>query len=424
MRSLVCLFLLFAVSPSWGSQAMTNIVDSAAAWDCHAAYTNNTLRIEAVEVSEWNPARRIDRLPFDMPFQLVVGPDAADRAAADAALTTVVTSMPTHIRTYFERHRLLAPLQQWMIRRFKPGVSNEAQYVSAAAHPNVWRAKDFDLVRLAAAAKGLTSNDVPMMAVLSPLYEGYVPDPIRRAEPLIDYPDPRPEQVYETPFGAAIVLRAMEQRRKFRFVAKGCPYWDRNVNFRWVSKQRSVRIDHLQGLRNKYPVERGNGELVISSSGGVVRSDVLVFARYGEGPWGPPSVISLLRIPNERRQYDQEGRIQSVQYVRDTGIIPQLYQNKPWRDVYVQDLLGAVVGFQRTREGEIWDVPYSIVGERVIETYSSDMPKETVKVRYFTRPDDPTTLDYEETSETVRYPDKPFVPRSRGEFPPAKRKRR
>ena len=419
MNKLIAIFLLLLSSAALGSQALTNLVNAAAAQACFAAYTNNVLRIEPVSSLEWNPARRLDRLPFDMPFQLAVGPDPADRAAAEAALTTVATSMPTHIRAYYTQHRLLAPLQRWMLSRFKPGISNEAQYVTAAAHPNVWRAKDFDLVRLAAAAQNLTSNSVPILASLAPVFGEFKLSPIVRAEPFVDYPDPRPEQVYETPVGAAIVLRAMEQKRKFRFCASGYPFRNRKVNFRWVAKSRGLPIGPLSGNWD-YPPAKGYGEITLNWAVG--RRDILVFARYGEGAWGPPSVISFYGLPNEKRQYDRDGRLQSLEYLVQQGVIPELYQLKPWKDVFVRDAIGNVIGFQRTRKGDFRDTLFSGFGERVIETYAGDVPKVTAKVRYFTRPDDPLTLDYEELEETVRHPNRPVEPRNRGEFPMMKRK--
>ena len=410
------------------SAAMSNVVESAAAWASYADYTNNVLRIAPVLPTEWSvsdPRRKVDRLPANMPFHLAVGSDPADRVAAEAALAAVTTSMPAHVRSYFAQHRLLAPLQQWLIRRSHPSVTNEATYLKVAAHPAVWTAKDFDLARLAQVAANLTSNAVPMMAVLRPLYEGFTTSPIRRAEPLVDYPDPRPEETYATPFGVSVVLRASERRRKFRFVASGYPFGGRNVTFKWVPVGVSVGGFPWEDWRERQSVspERGCGEVQLWWAGGT-RRDVLVFARYGEGPWGPPSVISFYSLPNERRQYDREGRIESIDYLQDPSVIPALYQNKPWKDTFEMDSLGNVIGFQRTRRGQFREERFSWAGEFVTETYASDLPKTTRKVRYFTRPDDPATLDYEITDETVAYKMGAFEPRDRGEFPPPKKSSR
>ena len=398
------------------SPAMTNLVDATAARDCFAAYTNNILRLAAVDASEWNPSRRRDRLPFNMPFQLAVGPSAEDRAAAAAALETVTTSMPAHIRAYFVRHRLLAPLQQWMLRRCRPGVTNEAQYIAATAHPAVWQAKDFDLEHLSSAAKLLTSNSVPMLAALTPLYENFTAHPIRRAEPIVDYPDPRPEQTYGTPFGVAIVLRAVEARRKFRFMATGYPFRDRNVNFKWVS--RGVGIGPLCGQRENYPVEKGFADIVVNWAGGR-RQDVLVFARYGDGPWGPPSVLSFYSVPNERRKYGKDGKIERIEYLQTDAVIPQLYQNKAWVDEYQRDPLGNIIGYLRyKRDGGLRGEPFSARGESVVESYPDESPKVAAKVRYFTRPDG--ALDYEITADQETYRQGSCLPTDRGEFPTGK----
>lgn len=409
------------------SAAMTNVVEAAAAQAAFADYTNNVLRVETALTSEWddaNPRRKVDRFPANMPFQLVTGADPADRAMAEAALATVATSMPRHIRDYFVRHRLLAPVQQWMIRRAHPSVTNEEAYLKAVAHPVVWKARDFDLARLAKLSAQLTSNTVPVMAVLHSVYGEFAPSPIRRAEPLVDYPDPRPEETYATPFGVSVVLRAVERRRKFRFVASGYPFGGRNVTFKWVPVGASVGGFPWEDWRERQNVspERGCGEVQVWWGGG--RRDVLVFARYGEGPWGPPSVVSLYSLPNERRQYDREGRIASIEYAEDGEVIPQLYQNKPWKDLFVPDSLGNVTGFLRTRRGQFREERFSGRGEFILETYANDLPKTAQKVRYFTRPDDPTTLDYELADETVEYKLQTFEPRNRGEFPPPRPRRR
>ena len=427
-----CLFAaLFARAGVPFSAAMTNVADAASAWAAYADYTNNVLRIETASSAEWdvsNPRHTIDRFPANMPFQLVVGTAYEDRQMAERALRTSVIRMPADIREYFTRHHLLAPLQQWLIRRSHPSVTNEESYLSFAAHPAVWQAKDFDLDRLGKLAASLTSNSVPVLAVLQPIYEGYKGSPIKFAEPFVDYPDPRTEETYATPFGISVVLRALENRRKFRFLATGYPFGGRNVSYKWISlSPRSVSIGGYPAedwdVRKRLVPERGYGEVVLGW-GGAERRDVLVFARYGEGAYGPPSVISFYRVPNERRRYDRNGRIESVEYLADQTAIPWVYQNKPWKDLYLQDSLGNVIGFQRMRTGIFEKMPFAGPAEFVTETYPGDLPKTTKKVRYFTRPEDPTTLDFEVTGETVEHKMQSFEPRDRGEFPNAGTRRR
>jgi len=409
----------------WTSAAFTNLTEAAAAQKAAAEYAGNVLSVVAVESSEWNDSNRpVDRLPANMPFQLTVGADPADKAAAEAALTTVCTSMPSSIRSYFAGLRALAPVQQWIVRRARPGVTDEKTYLSAAAHGPVWRARDFDTDALARVAGSMTSNSLPILVKLSPIFGEYAADPILRAEPFLDYSDPRPELTYATPFGVAVVLRAYERRRKFRLVATGWPLRDANVNFLWVpicrGRAGGASVGAFRGRLTDCTPVRGYGEITLDWWTARSRVDVLVFARYGNGPYGPPSVVSFYAVPNERRAYDRQGRIERIDYVKAADVVPALYQNKPWRDEFVWNEIGQLVGFKRTRLGEFRDERFGLPTESVVETFANERPKVAEKVRYFTRSDDPLTLDYETTGETVTHTPKEEVYRLRGEFPTEK----
>ena len=409
------------------SPAMSNVVDAAAMTAALADYTNNVLRIAAVDASEWsvaNPRQPLDRLPANMTFQLAVGPDAEDRRMAEEAVALATTSMPAHVRNYFAAFRSVAPALQWIFRRARPGVTNEAAYLSARANGPVWRAKDFDLDAVACISRNMASNNIPILSTVRLLFEDWPDAPIKRALPLVDYPDPRPEVTYETPFGAAVVLRAPEAMRKFRFMATSWPIRDGRISFSWVPLSPGVRIQGFQG-RSDYSPSRGCAEIVLDRRQMRGRADVAVFARYDEGPHGPPTILSFYLVPNERRTYDRQGRITRIEYQQAKAVIPQLYQNKPWRDDYVLDTAGNVTGFTRVRTGGFRQEGFSAFGEYVVETHASGQPKVTSKVRYFTRPDDSDVLDYEITDEETTHPLRRFEPRHRGEFPaPVVRARR
>lgn len=419
---------------AWGavaSPALDNVIDAAGMARLLAGYTNNVLAVAATTTNEWdvsNSRRLVDRLPANMACQLAVGAAPDDRRAAEAAIAAATNAMPPHVRGHFSRLHVMAPLLQRIIRRCRPGVTNENVYVTKAAHPAVWRAKDFDLGRIEAYARNLMSNDVPLVVSLRPVYGEYRESPITRAVPGLDYSDPRPEVTYETPYGAAIVLRARENRRKFRFYATAWPVNDAKVTFKWVPLSTlstyGISVQPFQWRRQEYPMERGFGEITLNWSLVRGRQDVAVFARYGDGPWGPPSVISFCVVPNEKRTYDREGRIVRMEHVPMKEVWPQIFQNKPWKDEFEISSFGHVVGFRRLRTGSVREELFTIGGEAVAETYAGDQPKVTNKVRYFTREDDPATLDYEVTDEEVRYPLQSFVPRGRGEFPVLKAIRR
>ena len=402
------------------SQALLSLSDGDAIQRAFADYTNNVLRVEQVEDAEWNdvnPRRRVDVLPANLPFRLVTGPAARDLRMAESAVETVTTSMPVQVRQFFSKCGILAPTVQWLLRRCRPGVTNETDYLSPSTHPLVWRAQDFDLDALAKTAGMMISNSIPMIARIGLLHEEYKVNPIRRAEPLVDYPDPRAETWCETPYGIAIALRAPENRRKFRFWASSWPVRDRNVNYRWVRLNPGrVSASRIQGQAQLSP-EKGYAEIVLNWTEVRGRLDFAVFARYGDGPYGPPSMISFFTVPNEIRQYDPQGRIAKVSYRKADAVIPALYQNKFWEDAYELDDQGRILGFLRTRSGGVKGGRFSATGEFIVETYPDGSPQTAKKVRYFTSPSDSSVLDYEVTDETVSYRQGAFEPRTRGEFP-------
>ena len=147
------------------------------------------------------------------------------------------------------------------------------------------------------------------------------------------------------------------------------------------------------------------------------RMDILVCARYGNGPYGPPALISFYVIPNEKRTYDKSGFIDRIEYMRQDVMIPQLYQNKEWTDMYKVDPKGNILGFVRLKAGLlVGKEDFSVNGEYVHEFQAEDMPKIVSPVKYFTKIDDPGALDYEILSERKTLPFRAVEPRNRGEF--------
>ena len=416
--SLICSTLVSA------SGAMTALVDSAAAEAAVCDYTNNVLRVVAVDPSEWSVGKNgrvTDLLPANMAFQLAVGPDAEDRRMAELAIATVTNSLPSGVREHYAGLHVIAPVVQTLLRRCRPGVATEADHLSPKAHPSVWRAQDFDLPRLEESAKLMTSNGYPLSVFLQPVYGEYAPNPIERAVPTLDYPDLRREATFETPFGAGIVLRAPENARKFRFRVRAWPVDGEAVTFRWVSVSASkANVASFLCTPAMTPAD-GYGEITFNWSSVRDRLDVAVFARYGDEPCGAPSIISFYRQPTERRTYGRGGAIETISYGKAKKLIPELVYEKFWTDEYAYDILGRPTGFTRKKEGSFLKEYFSADGEVVEETYASDAPKETRKVRYFADPSDPTRLLYEVEPEIRTRPDG-FNVRNRGEFFPKRRR--
>jgi len=430
-QSLSVILTVFSYYMAFASDTLTAVSSQTEADRSFAAYTNNELKIVSTAIEEWdavNPYKVVDRLPANLTCHLAVA-RVGDAHVAEAAIETVKTSMPAHVRAYFTQYKVMGPFLNWILRRCKPGVVDEKSYLVSRVHRAVWSADEFDLPKLAQVAHDVTSNSVPLVTALQPVYGEFARFPTRKAAPLVDYPDPRPEQTFVTPCGIGVVLRAVENRRKFRFAAYAGRPDDTKVNFKWVVMSTSgatfgVTVTAMNGQWREFSPEKGYGEIVLDWMRLGARVDVAVFARHGVGPYGPPSIISFYKVPNERRTYDREGRIDRIEYAKSDFLIPELFQNKQWTDDYVIDDIGHVIGFVRKRYNQaINPERFSNEGEYVVEAYPSGLPKTSRRVRYFASPADPAILDYEITTASVDHPMQTFVPRDRGEFPTVRKRR-
>ena len=139
--------------PAW-----RNTVDAKAAEETMRAYTSSVIRCE------WageNP--NVERfIPANMAFQFAVAGDSDVTNRVRKVLEESAGALVPSVRSGLERLGLLNSTLQWMVRICRPGITNEAQYLSARAHPAVFRESDFDAAKLKALAKRLTGANIPL----------------------------------------------------------------------------------------------------------------------------------------------------------------------------------------------------------------------------------------------------------------------
>ena len=172
------------------------------------------------------------------------------------------------------RRGLLAPTIQSIIRKSLLGVTNETAYLSSRAHPTAFPAGGLNLKRLKDLSAGLTVEAIPPLAVLA-----VTTDPL-------PVPPAFPELTYGSAFAWAYVLRADEQVRTFRIVAKGAK------EFAFVQTHGTgvdVRIEREAPDRAKVFIDRRG----MSPTN---RVDIAVFGRNLGTDWGNPSFVSFARM--------------------------------------------------------------------------------------------------------------------------------
>lgn len=360
--------------PAW-----RNTVDASAAAVALQSYTSNVIRCE------W--AGRDDKvrsmIPANLIFHFAVSGDAEVTNRVQAVLEAAAAALDPKLRAELERFGLLNPTLQWLVRSSRSGMSDRNHYVNPRNHPAVFRESDFNIDMLTNAARRVTGSKVPHPVVVA---IGYSPDkaPLGKAMPGADYPDILPEETFVTPYGAAIVLRAPEVRRKLKLRATAYPQSRRKVRYIWRASGAGWFMDWTPDAFETR--DRGYAYFVYDTSKVGVRTDIMVFALVDDAICGAPTIISIYNPPLAKRKFEK-GRLQSIEYLSKSNIVPYdigpIWIPHVWKDEYVRDGRGRTMTVSRHMPGQFRPQTFAATGEIALSLSSSGYPLVTQAVEYF-----------------------------------------
>ena len=136
------------------------------------------------------------------------------------------------------------------------------------------------------------------------------------------------------------------------------------------------------------------------------RVDIGVFVE-NEKHFSAPAFLSLTYLDNQKRVYDEDGRIQVVDYadaeISKNYVDPLLDFRKDWRDEYQYDDAGQLLGWNRIRGEQ--KQRFTFDGCLVTKADDQDRPLEAKPVRYAARqqPGQASALEQVETDEVAKY---------------------
>lgn len=395
------------------------MVDGDEAQRLSEAYMHNTLAVTYVGPAAWNErsagrhTRRAtaDFIPANAPFHIPVVGARGHVEHVRSALAAMTNSMQADTLRVLREKSALGPVMQWLVRRtLADGLAHGASYFTPSVHPSVFSTNHFDVAELASAAARLALRDVPPIAYIMSVYDEYERFPLPRKIPGRDYADLQQEETFSTPFAIAVVLRAPEPVRTFRFCARTWAASTANVEYAWkvVHGRGLQNIQAYRGAPNLNP-KAGFAEMLLNRRYMSARLDVAVFSRIGAGPWGPPAIISFFQPPDEASDFYSTGQIREINYQGRVDLddpfrraLLPLCTPRDWVDSFDLDGKGRIVTIQRRRKGSVFaDRFFRPSGERVIEAWASGTPKEAVKVEYFVKDG---MLDYRDSGDVVKYP--------------------
>ena len=301
----------------------------------------------------------------------------------DAFAATLAAFRP-EVKKKLAQSGLLVPTMQMIFRRSNSNLEKAQEYFTGKAHPVVFDGKNLDVVRMIRRAHALKEDALPPFAQFKVVRED-MPVPGR------DYFDFRPHQrLFDTPCAVARVYKTTAGTYSLTLDAQGSrDLGGKPLVYRWSilrGDASRIKIEKLDGegsvvditvpWHHRRPVLPGS---TLESN----RVDVALFVGNGEH-WSAPAILSVYCPDNQKRAYDEQGRVRSIDYNLDNYVDPFLENPRNWRDDYRYDKEGKLLGWTRSREDEEKQL-FSPEGQLVLESAADGTPVRTVPVRYVPR---------------------------------------
>lgn len=375
--------------PMWRSLARAALTDPVQVNSLFQEYVANHIYVYPAH-EDYGRARG-DLITANTPYMLIsVGSSGSDQPLLKA-VAAILASFRPDVKSFLIRNGLIAPTVQWIFRRGQLDINSDDDYLSGRAHPSAFDGKRLNPLNMIEQAHRLEVSEVPPMVRLRVKEEN-------RGEAGTDgIVLGSDETLFDTPSAIARVFRSTAYAKRMVVDASGTT--DPNgaaLTFRW-----SV----LRGDKSRITVRPLNkagsvAEIIIPWDAGIQpvagpnitgdRVEIGVFANNGKN-WSAPAFISLLYPANEKRTYRSDDKIAEVDYddprYQERYVDPVLFPVREWRDAYIYDKSGRLLGWTRSRGNVI--SRFTRDGARVVDSDHLGRPLKAERVRYqFTRQPD------------------------------------
>lgn len=327
-----------------------------------------------------------DVFPANIPYLILSqGSSGSDRVFMNAVAATLAAFRP-EVKAKLAQSGLLMPAVQMIFRRSNKQVATPEDYRTGKAHPTVFEGNQIDMVKMVTMAHEMTTETLPPFCQIEVVEEDL-------GEVGRDYFDSGPrEKFFDTPCAIARIVKSSQfEKRMILSAEKSRDLNGKPLTYHWkvlrgdadritikpLNKDGS-RVELIVPYHTRQPISQGSP---MESN----RVDIGVFANNGRYD-SAPAFVSLSYLDNEQRTYDDQQRIQSIDYgaeaVKNNYVDPLLDTPKDWRDEYHYDKDGKLTGWTRTRDDSTQE--FTAEGRLIVEPATTDQPAKTTEVRYVT----------------------------------------
>jgi len=324
-----------------------------------------------------------DLLLANTPYMVVSqGKSGSDRPFLNA-IASILAAFQPEVKDYLKRNSLLMPTVQMILRQGQFTALKESDYLTYKSHPPVFEASNLDLGSMIRGANELQIKNVPPMVQLSLVSQSETKDGVD------DFASVRPEILFNTPGAIAKVVRnsalktTMTVNTDRTKIPKG-----QSITYQWVvlrgdSNRIKIKPQKKDGSSAEITVDWHTPFPAPDRPDYMTnRVEIGVFASNGAN-FSAPAFINFLYPPNQARAYGDNGQILSIDHQasrKKQYIDPQIFPRRNWRDDYIYDDRGNLVGWARTRGKKVDD--FTRHGAKVLEKDTSGRALKAEKMTY------------------------------------------
>ena len=372
---------------AWRSQARLVLTSANLVAQAYLEYVNNALYVYPEHRD--HETGQGDLMPANTPYMIVSQGSSGSDQPFLHAVGAILAAFRPEVKDFIRKRGLVMPTVQMVFRRGQTQVRDDADYLSAKAHPSVFSAKTIDLVRMIELAHGLSVDGIPPMVTLAVVEED-------KATAGVDYFAPATigESLFDTPSAIARLVRSTRYMRRLVVSTGGTKDPNgRPLTFHWVvlrgdAARIKIRLLDKKGSKAEIQIPWHDRHAVpFSPELTTDRVDIGVFASNGMHI-SAPAFVTLFYPGDQKRSYDQSGRIRCVDYddpaFRRRYVDPVLFPAQDWRDCYEYDDAGRLIGWNRVAGGSVQS--FTRNGEKAVETDREGRPTLAESMRYEMEP--------------------------------------
>ena len=265
------------------------------------------------EDRDHDPARG-DMYPANTPYLIVSQGSSGSDKPFLKAITAILAAFRRDVKDTLRANRLVMPTVQMILRRGQKSITSDADYLSGRAHPSAFEGAEIDPIKMIKLANSLSVEDIPPIVQLAVIEESL-------PQSGIDVFGPQSEKLFDTPAAIARVVRSSAYQN--RMVVRAAPSKagsQQALSYRWVVLCGDPMRIQIKPRRS----DGSEAELIVAwherrsiadrPELTTDRVDIGVFAHNGRH-FSAPSFISFVYPARQKRDYDDQNRIVSIDYL-------------------------------------------------------------------------------------------------------------